>query len=133
MCKRSSRRCCSIACSSSGVEGRSFDQPHDIVDAQLAHQTGAVGVHGLGNSLPGVEPVKSLKSAQAAAGRIWNRIQALGENPQPQVPTKAPSAKPARRVAPSKPQSTKKATRANKATKAPRKATRSEEHTSELQ
>jgi hypothetical protein len=76
------------------------------------------------NSLPGVEPVKSFKSAQAAAGRIWNRIQALGENPKPQVPTKAPSAKPARRVAPSKPQSTKKATRAKKATKAPRKATK---------
>src|ERR1035441_9247332 len=75
------------------------------------------------NSLPGVEPVKSFKSAQVAAWRIWNRIQALGENPEPQVPTKAPSAKPARRVAPSKPQSTKKATRANKATKAPRKAT----------
>ena len=43
---------------------------------------------------------------------------------KPQVPTKAPSAKPARRVAPSKPQSTKKATRANKVTKAPQNATK---------
>ena len=76
------------------------------------------------NSLPGVEPVKGFQSAKAAAWRIWSRIQTLGENPEPKAPTKAPSAKPARRVAPSKPQSTKKATRAKKATKAPRKATK---------
>src|ERR1039457_6455993 len=76
------------------------------------------------NSLPGVEPVKSFKSAKAAAGRIWNRIQALGEDPKPKVPTKATSAKPARRVAPSKPKSTKKTTRAKKATKVPKKATK---------
>jgi hypothetical protein len=75
------------------------------------------------NSLPGVEPVKGFQSAKAAAWRIWSRIQTLGENPEPKAPTKAPSAKPARRVAPSKAQSTKKATRAKKATKAPRKAT----------
>ena len=54
------------------------------------------------NSLPGVEPVKGFKSVKAAAGRIWGRIQTLGENPKPKAPTKAPSAKPARRVAPSK-------------------------------
>ena len=44
------------------------------------------------NSLPGVEPVKGFKSAKVAAGRIWSRIQALGENPEPLAPTKAPSA-----------------------------------------
>jgi hypothetical protein len=43
------------------------------------------------NSLPGVSPVKSIKSSQAAASRIWNRIQTLGapEQPQPKQPVKA--------------------------------------------
>ena len=76
------------------------------------------------NSLPGVEPVKSFKSAQAAAGRIWNRIQPLGENPKPKALTKATSAKPVRRVVPSKAKSTKKTTRAKKVAKAPKKATK---------
>jgi hypothetical protein len=76
------------------------------------------------NSLPGVEPVKSFKSAQAAAGRIWNRIQPLGENPKPKALTKATSAKPVRRVAASKAKSTKKTTRAKKVAKAPKKATK---------
>jgi hypothetical protein len=44
------------------------------------------------NSLPGIEPVKSFKSPKAATGRIWNRIQALGENRKPNAPTKATSA-----------------------------------------
>ena len=50
-------------------------------------------------------------------------IQTLGENSEPKAPTKVPSAKLARRVAPSKPQSTKKTTRAKKVAKAPQKAT----------
>jgi hypothetical protein len=43
------------------------------------------------NSLPGVSPVKSIKSSQAAASRIWKRIQTLGapEEPQPKQPVKA--------------------------------------------
>ena len=43
------------------------------------------------NSLPGVSPVKSFKSSQAAASRIWKRIQTLGapEQPQPKQPVKA--------------------------------------------
>jgi hypothetical protein len=31
------------------------------------------------NSLAGVKPVKGFKSAKAAAGRIWEHIQNLGE------------------------------------------------------
>src|ERR1700737_208632 len=31
------------------------------------------------NSLPGVEPAKRFKSSNAAAGRMWERIQGLGE------------------------------------------------------
>src|ERR1019366_2982384 len=31
------------------------------------------------NSIPGVKPVKNVKNAEGAAGRIWERIQTLGE------------------------------------------------------
>ena len=48
------------------------------------------------------------------------RVQWPFKIPLGSAPTKAPSAKPARRVAPSKPQSTKKTTRAKKVAKAPR-------------
>ena len=43
------------------------------------------------NGLPGVEPVKKFKNSQAAASRIWKRIQTLGapEQPQPKQPLKA--------------------------------------------
>ena len=91
--------------------------------AELAATWPAERLVEIWNSLPGVEPVNSFKSAKAAAGRIWSRIQALGEDPKPKVPTKATSAKPARRVAPSKAKSTKNATRAKKLAKAPQKAT----------
>jgi hypothetical protein len=42
----------------------------------------------LWNSLPGVTPVKSFKSSQAAAARVWKRIQGLGEV-QPKAERKA--------------------------------------------
>ncbi len=65
----------------------------------------------------------SRKSTRTAAARIWVRIQKLGENPEPKAPGKATSAKQTRRVAPSKPRSTKKTTPAKKV-KPPRKAAR---------
>src|ERR1017187_5333932 len=46
---------------------------------------------GLWNSLPGVTPVKSFKSPQAAASRIWKRIQSLGEA-QPEAALAKPKA-----------------------------------------
>jgi len=91
--------------------------------AQLASAWPAERLVEIWNSLPGVKPVKGFKSAKLAAGRIWSQIQTLGENPAPKVPTKAPSAKHVRRVAPSKAKSSKKTTRAKKVAKAPKKAT----------
>jgi len=44
------------------------------------------------NSLPGVAPVKSFKSAQAAASRIWARIQGLGEAAKPEAAPAKPKA-----------------------------------------
>ena len=55
------------------------------------------------NSLPGVVPVKGFKSAQAAASRIWKRIQSLGEAAQPEPEATKPEAQP------EKPKANKKA------------------------
>jgi hypothetical protein len=41
------------------------------------------------NSLPGVKPVKSFKTAKVAAGRIWEGIQSLGEAVKPKDRAKA--------------------------------------------
>src|SRR5436190_17412571 len=66
------------------------------------------------NSLAGVEPVKSFKNARTAAGRIWNRIQNLGEPAKPKAKGRAEAAK----GAPAKGKATKKATATKKSPKA---------------
>ena len=70
------------------------------------------------NSLPGVKPVKSFKTAKAAAGRIWERIQSLGEIAKPKAEPKAKGSAPAAKGAPAKGKATKKATPTKKAPKA---------------
>ena len=72
---------------------------------------------GLWNSLPGVTPVKGFKSPQAAASRIWKRIQSLGEAAQPEAaPAKPKTGKkaagraPSAKGTPAKGKATKKAT-----------------------
>ena len=40
------------------------------------------------NSLPGVTPLKSFKNAKAAAGKIWERIQSLGQTPKSSAESK---------------------------------------------
>jgi hypothetical protein len=105
-----------------GAGSQSFTSQKQL--AQLAAAWPAERLVEIWNSLPGVEPVQGFQSAKAAAGRIWGRIQNLGENPEPKAPTKPTSAKPARRVAPSPPKSTQKTTRAKKAAQAPQKATK---------
>jgi hypothetical protein len=105
-----------------GTGSQSFTSQKQL--AQLAAAWPAERLVEIWNSLPEVEPVQGFKGAKTAAGRIWGRIQNLGEYPEPKAPTKATSAKPARRVAPSKPQSTQKTTRAKKAAQAPQKATK---------
>ena len=57
--------------------------------AELAKAWPADRLVAIWNSLPGVAPVESFKSAQAAASRIWKQIQSLGETAQPETePTK---------------------------------------------
>jgi len=45
------------------------------------------------NSIPGVKPVKNVKNAEGAAGRIWERIQTLGETAEPKAKGGAHAAK----------------------------------------
>jgi len=87
----------------------------------------------LWNSLPGVKPVKAFKSANAAASRIWERIQGLGEATKPEAePAKPKADKKAKggaqaaKGAPAKAKATKKTTVAKQAPKA-RKAAKAQE------
>jgi hypothetical protein len=66
------------------------------------------------NSLPGVAPEKTFKSAKTAASRIWERIQGLCEAAKPKEERKAKGGAPAAKGAPSKAKATKKATAAKK-------------------
>src|SRR5450756_883406 len=78
------------------------------------------------NSLAGVTPVKSFKNAKAAAGRIWERIQSLGETARPKAEPKAKGGARAAKGAPAKDKATKKTTPAKKAPKAKVAATTQE-------
>jgi hypothetical protein len=70
------------------------------------------------NSLPGVTPVKRFTDRKTAIGRIWNRIQSLGESATPEAtPTKL-------RVARTKAKVTKKANGPKGASKGKRAAKR---------
>jgi len=94
--------------------------------AALAAKWPAERLAEIWNSLAGVEPVKSFKSAKTAAAKIWDRIQTLGEAPKPKAePAAKPKASkkakggaPAATGAPAKGKSTKKAAPAKKAPKA---------------
>jgi hypothetical protein len=83
------------------------------------------------NTLPGVKDVKGFKNAKAGAGRIWERIQKLGDSAKAQEEPQAKAAKKAKgsaktaKEAPAKGKSGKKATRAKKAPHA-KKATKVE-------
>ena len=85
------------------------------------------------NSLPGVKPVKAFKSAKAAASRIWERIQGLGEPAKseaepakPKADKKAKGGAQAAKGAPAKAKATKKTTAARQASKA-KKAAKAQE------
>jgi len=70
------------------------------------------------NSLAGVKPVKSFKNAKAAAGRIWERVQSLGETAKPKAEPKAKGGARAAKGAPAKGKATKKTTPVKKVPKA---------------
>ena len=85
------------------------------------------------NSLPGVKPVKAFKSANAAASRIWERIQGLGdaakheaEPAKPKAAKKAKGGAQAAKGAPPKAKATTKASPAKNAPKAKKAAKKRE-------
>jgi len=97
--------------------------------AELAAAWPAERLVAIWNSLPGVKPVKAFKSANAAASRIWERIQGLGEPAKPEAePAKPKAAKKAKggaqaaKGAPPKAKATKKTTTAKNAPKAKKAA-----------
>src|ERR1022692_2410404 len=60
--------------------------------AELAAAWPAERLVAIWNSLPGVTPVESFKSAKAAASRIWGRIQGLADAAQPEAEPAKPKA-----------------------------------------
>ena len=94
--------------------------------AVLATQWPAERLVAIWNSLPGVKPVKSFKSAKAAAGRIWEGIQSLGEPAKPKAERKAKGGAQAAKGARAKGKATKKTTAAKNAPKA-KKAAKAQE------
>jgi Protein of unknown function (DUF3489) len=101
--------------------------------AELAKAWPAERLVAIWNSLPGVAPVKSFKSAQAAANRIWKQIQSLGDAAQPEAEDAKP--KPSKKAkggartakgAPVKAKASKKATPA-KATPKGKKAAKAKD------
>jgi len=81
------------------------------------------------NSLPGVKPVKTFKTAKLAASKIWERIQGLAEAAKPAVEPAKPKADkkakggaPAAKGASAKGKASKKATPAKSAPKAKKAA-----------
>jgi hypothetical protein len=93
--------------------------------AELAKAWPAERLVAIWNTLPGVAPVKSFKSAQTAASRIWKQIQSLGDAAKPETePAKPKTGKKAKggaRAAHSGP-AKGKATAAKKAPKAKKAA-----------
>jgi hypothetical protein len=57
--------------------------------AELAETWAPERLVAIWNSLPGVKQVKGFKDSKAAVGRIWERIQRLGEPEKPKVERKA--------------------------------------------
>ena len=70
------------------------------------------------NSLPGVSPVEKFKDAKTAVGRIWKRIQGLGEPQKSRAERKAKAGAQGAKGEPAKAKSTRKTTAAKKAPKA---------------
>jgi hypothetical protein len=84
------------AASVSPLSTVSFSSQSELLD--LLAVWPAEQVVAIWNSIPGVKAVERFKSAKAAASRIWERIQGLGEAAKPEEkPAKSKAAKKDRR------------------------------------
>ena len=64
-----------------GAGAQAFNSQKQL--AELAAAWPAERLVAIWNTLAGVTPVESFKSAKVAAGRIWQRIQSLAEAASP--------------------------------------------------
>jgi hypothetical protein len=110
------------AASVSPLSTVSFSSQSELLD--LLAVWPAEQVVAIWNSIPGVKAVERFKSAKAAASRIWERIQGLGEAAKPEEkPAKSKAAKKAKggaqaaKGAPAKGKASKKTTAAKSAPK----------------
>ena len=110
-----------LAAGAVGAGAQLFGSQQEL--AELATSWPAERLVEIWNSLPGVKPLRSFKSAKAAISRIWARIQHLGQPEKPTAKRKARVGAQAAKGAPAKAKANKKATPAKKAPKPPRKAT----------
>jgi hypothetical protein len=84
------------------------------------------------NSLPGITPVETFKTAKTGASKVWDAIQGLAEAAKPAEPAKPKGSKKAKggakaaKVAPAKSKASKKATPAKPAPKAKKTAKKEE-------
>ena len=74
------------------------------------------------NSLPGVKPVKRFKNSKAAASRIWEHVQGLGESEKPKAERTRKAGAQVAKGAPAKAKATNKATAAKNAPEAKKPA-----------
>jgi hypothetical protein len=109
-----------------------FASEHEL--AELAAAWPPERLVAVWNSLPGVKPVKGFKSSNAAASRMWERIQGLGEPAQPEAePAKPKAHKKAKggaqaaKGAPAKAKATKKTTAAAKSAPKAKRAAKAQE------
>jgi hypothetical protein len=87
---------------------------------QLAAAWPAERLVGIWNSLPGVKPVETFKTAKSGAGKIWANVQNLGKAAEPAKPKtnkKATASDKAAKAAPAKGEASKKATPTKSASK----------------
>jgi hypothetical protein len=119
------------AAASTTTPSESFASQKEL--AELAAGWPAERLVAIWNSLPGVKPVKGFKGAKAAASRIWERVQGLGDAAKPEAhpakpkaERKAKSGAQVAKSAPAKGTASKKATAAKNAPKAKKAAKKRE-------
>ena len=101
--------------STSTIPFDSFANEQEL--AELAAAWSAERLVAIWNCLPGVTPVKRFKDRKTGVGRIWTRIQGLGEPATPEAQPEATPAPTKPGVAGDRAKAIKKASRSNSAPK----------------
>jgi hypothetical protein len=108
-----------LAAASVAAGAQAFGNQQEL--AELAASWPAGRLIEVWNSLPGVKPVKGFKTGNGAVGKIWNRIQSLGEPEKPEAQKEAKASARSKRP-PAKAKTDEKTAPAKKALQSPKKA-----------